>query len=239
MAEAPRSNLARVHSLSGIIPLLAFVAIHTWETSAAARGRDAFVARAFGADVGSIGWALELVLVIVPLVAHVGTGVLRARRSTDAGSYPSAGSRRLQWLSGGVLLVFLVLHLFHAHAVTPGATALTSYEVLRQSLSRGVWIAIYVIGLGALSLHVTQGIVAAVRHWGLVRRAVSLRWVRVGAAVFGASVFLVQLNGLAHFARGAAFVRPTPDVAEDDAAPDAPSRRSPAPQAPAGQEPSR
>jgi succinate dehydrogenase hydrophobic anchor subunit len=189
--------MARV---SGLV-LAALVVLHVVETSSAIFGREAFLSRS-AALVPS--WARALVL--LPLVGHA-SSLFRTRELT-AGRYPDAGVRKLQRLSGALLLVFLVVHL--GHALVPALTtdAAAAYERLRHDLGQPLYLVVYIVGIAATSLHLAQGMEAASSDVVLRFGERPARIVRALGVATAIAVFAVAMNTLSHFAAGRALVLP-------------------------------
>jgi hypothetical protein len=86
-----------------------------------------------------------------------------------------------------------------------GPVALSHYEQWRHLLSLPAVLSLYVLGLGAIGLYLSQGIAASVTDWGSFRRPETSRWVEAGCTVLSAMMLLVAINVLSHFATGRAF----------------------------------
>jgi len=197
-----RSLLARVHSVGGGM-LVAYLAFHLWELAAATSGREAFVARAawWGGP-----WARVLaVLVLLPLVVHALAGARRVR--VEAGhreAYGTAGTRRLQWLTAVIAALFLAVHLVHVGRTIgiDGGGARAAYDRLRTDLGEPGWLSLYVVGIGAVCLHLAGGLAAAVDRLSLRVSPQVARLRRVLIHVGAALAFLVAAHQLGYFAAG-------------------------------------
>ncbi|MFW6051252.1 MAG: hypothetical protein ACODAU_08765 [Myxococcota bacterium] len=200
-----RRWITRLHSLTGIVPLLGFLVLHTWETASATGGRERFMLRVLGARGGLLAVALEVVLILVPLVLHAGLGVCRARHDGHGRRYVDRSSRWIQWLTGVLVLGFISVHLAHTWmAKLGGLGPFGLYEALRTDLPRPAYLGVYVVGLTALSLHLAQGIGAFAVTWGLApteRRRRAWRW---GGGLLAVALWVASLNTTAHFATGRA-----------------------------------
>jgi hypothetical protein len=106
-----------------------------------------------------------------------------------------------------VAWAFVVAHLLLRWLMTirVGPVALSQYELFRQYLSRPPVLAVYVLGLGALGLFLSQGLAASVRAWGLATRAESSLRLEVGCTFVSAVLMLVAINVLSHFVTGRAY----------------------------------
>ena len=186
---------------------MVFAAVHVWQIDGLRLGRIGFMMR-FRLD-GAAWLAATTLLVVLPLLVHAGLGArIVGTRPEEAGPYPDLGVRRLQHLSGGMLLLFMGLHLTQGWLQrVQGERSELIYELLRDDLAGPVFVPIYVLGLAALGLHSAQGLAAfGRRFWPEARRL--HRGFDVFGLVFGVLTFLVGVNGLAHLAMGRAFILP-------------------------------
>jgi succinate dehydrogenase / fumarate reductase, cytochrome b subunit len=201
----PRSDRwRRLHTLSGGAALAAFLVEHLF-TNVSALGGSA----SYDAVVGSIErWSLlplfELVFIVVPLSFHAGYGLLLLRRGTTAETetvMERYGDRRLwilQRVSAAFVLVFVLGHLWELRLQRFffGLPAEALYTVLTAHLSwtwLGVpWLALfYLIGLLAVSLHLSNGLFAATAAWNLGRGPSGRRRARILTVGLGLILFVV------------------------------------------------
>lgn len=204
MDEARRR---RLQSLTGVLPLLAYVVFHLGETAVAPAGRRRFAETVTGTSGSALAVGLETVLVLVPLLVHASLGVHAMIRDRHplAESYPSDGVRKLQRLTGILVLLFLIVHLGHTWtAKLAGLDGGALYDRLMDSLGRPVFLVAYAVGVTAVAVHIAQGIGAFAVTWRLVRTAGGRRAARGVGVLVALAVWLVALNTLSHFAVGRA-----------------------------------
>lgn len=197
----------RLHSLTGVLPLLGYVVFHVGETAVAPAGRRHFADSVTGVGGGPLAVTLETLVILVPLLLHAVLGVhvtLRDRHPLPQG-YPSEGLRKLQRLTGIIVLLFLVAHVGHTWtAKLAGLDGGALYDRLMGSVGRPVFLVTYAVGITAVALHIAQGIGSFAATWGLARTAGGRRAARGVGALIALSVWLVSLNTLSHFAVGRA-----------------------------------
>ncbi len=215
-ATRPRGDLVRrVFSLSGVVPLGAFLVAHTIANAAAVRGDDAFAATARAFERVPALVFLETLFVFAPLVAHtmIGLWLVIARRPLAHPSPYPRGVGVAVRATGVIAVAFLLMHLpelrFRAGASRlEGAELMTALTSDLSSTWRGVpWRGIaYLAAAGCVTFHFAAGL------WGFV--AVSLRdqfagsrqlrrgtaW---GAAAIGAALWIVLVNVVVLHATGA------------------------------------
>jgi succinate dehydrogenase/fumarate reductase cytochrome b subunit (b558 family) len=209
----------RLHSLTGVVPLLGYLLLHAFEASSAARGRDAFVASMRGVGGGS-ALVLEGIFVLLPLLVHVGLGLsLWVRPAEDADvSYDTEHHRTIQRVSGLLVLAFLAVHASHTLALEfGGADAVQLYEVLRTDLGKPLYLGVYVVGTAALALHLANGLPLAMRRFGLARRPAAQRNAKVAASILSLVLFVATVNTMSHFVVGDAFFGDAPEPSQEAA----------------------
>jgi succinate dehydrogenase cytochrome b subunit len=108
--------LRRLHSLSGVLPLGAFLCYHLFENMSALRGPAAYdemVNHVNQLLPRPFFYGLELVTIILPLAYHALYGVWVAatgRPNVGHYAYPSNWGYLVQRLTGVIALVFLLVH---------------------------------------------------------------------------------------------------------------------------------
>jgi hypothetical protein len=195
----------RSHVALTVWPMVALFGLglsHMWP---ALQGAPSYAASSPASWLSLIAWT---VVVVGFLGAYVrGWSKFELTDGDDTRPYRSAGCVRLQKLAGGVAWAFLVGHLVVHWVMTfrVGPVALSQYQLLREFLSRPLVLGLYVLGLAALGLYLSQGIAASLRTWGLGTRPESSRWLEVGCTVASAIMMLMAVNILSHFATGRAY----------------------------------
>jgi hypothetical protein len=147
------------------------------------------------------------VIVVVFIAAYTRGWSRLVLAAEEAGPYRSPGCVRLQKLSGGLAWAFILGHMTLHWVMTfrVGPVALSHYELLREFLSLPLVLGVYVVGLAAVGLYLSQGIAASLRSWGVGTRAESSRWLEVGCTLASAIVMLMAVNVVSHFATGRAY----------------------------------
>lgn len=207
--------LRRLFSLTGVIPLGAFLVVHVVVNARAVRGEQAF---ARSADVLAHIPALplvELLFVFLPLVLHAAIGLwLVASRQplSEPSPYPPGLAAAMR-VTGLVALAFLAMHLpelrFRGFLRSPtgGELATRLAEDLSSTWHGLPWRgAAYLIGSGCVCLHFAVGL------WGFFARtrrgadARARRWAGLGLAVVGSAMWLLLVDAVVFHATGARLV---------------------------------
>jgi succinate dehydrogenase / fumarate reductase cytochrome b subunit len=201
----------RVFSLSGLLPLGAFLVLHVVVNARAIRGDDAFDAAVSALQRVPMLRLLEVLLVGAPLVLHAAVGVwlVATRTSLHAPSpYPPRLALVMR-VTGVVALAFLALHLPEMRVLAPGPRphGAELSTILSNDLSStrlGVpWMALgYLVGAGAVTLHFVVG------AWGFFARlprgadASARRWVAWVSAALGVTLFVLLADVVVLHATG-------------------------------------
>ncbi len=158
----------RLHSLSGVVPLGAYVLIHIWVTASIGSSLALYDRQVGFLHGGVLLGLLEIVLVLVPLAYHAVYGIIRSLqpREVEPGShgYDNDLMLTLQRASGMAVLVFTVLHVWEFRGQTwGGGLPVGSYSTKLvadlSSTTWGIpWIALgYLAGIAATLFHLVAG----------------------------------------------------------------------------------
>jgi succinate dehydrogenase/fumarate reductase cytochrome b subunit (b558 family) len=202
--DARHDRLKRLHSLSGVVPLGAFVLFHIWISLSAAGSREIYDRQIAFLHGGPVLGLLEVVFVILPLAFHGLYGVIRTFQPREKDhAYGTDLMVTVQRVSGLVVLVFVALHLWELRGATwlrglPVASYSTKLVEDLSSTQSGVpWIALgYLVGIAATVLHLVVGMTSFLTTWGYTTTTKSQRRARsffrgVGVLFFVLSAALV------------------------------------------------
>ncbi len=208
-ARDRRGGLAKkLHSLSGVVPLGAFLVLHLWITASVVGSRAVYDRQVVFLHSGLIG-VLEP-LVILPLFFHAIYGIVRVLGPRDPDhAYDTDVMAALQRASGVVVLLFLGFHLWEfrwqtwTHGLSEAAYSTRLVEDL-SSMQYGVpWIAFgYVVGIGACVFHLVNGMTSFCTTWGYTRTEAARRRARALFRVSGVLLFALSAAMLVQLATG-------------------------------------
>ncbi|MBN2446231.1 MAG: succinate dehydrogenase [Phycisphaerae bacterium] len=207
--------LRRLHSLTGIVPVGAFLINHMLTNYEAWEG-----AERFDGHVGLIHQLpflllIEVGFIFLPLAFHAAYGIVIALQGrSNATKYPYMDNWRysLQRLTAWITVAFVLVHLVHfrfAHwfgvldykEANPYFFFFTrqGFELL---LPMGLWMVIYSIGLIAAVFHFCNGIVTFCITWGITINVPSRQKASIAAAGLGVVLLawgFMSLYALANF----------------------------------------
>lgn len=193
-------------AVTGLI-LVSFVCIHLLGNLSLFAGADAI--NTYAAKLHSLGivvWIFRLVMLAV-IVVHVGFGVQLTMQNNAARpvgylqkvNERSTFSGRSMIVTGLILLVFIVFHLFHftGHFMVDNVAALIDsagrfdvYTMVVQGFNSAFIAIVYAIGAACLFLHLAHGVGSFFQSLGLTSECTL-----DGVGVFGKAVSFVLLVG--------------------------------------------
>jgi len=159
--------LRKLHSLSGIVPVGAFLAEHFWSNSAVLVSGLKYdeVSR----DLQTIPFRplVEWAFIFLPMLYHGVFGIyIWLRGDSNVSSYPWVKNwlYTLQRYTGLIAFVYIGWHLYTERWLTHGRS---TYENVVQDLSHPVFLAFMIVGVLASSFHLGVGIWNFLCKWGL------------------------------------------------------------------------
>jgi succinate dehydrogenase / fumarate reductase cytochrome b subunit len=176
--------LDKLQSLSGIIPIGAFLAEHFWSNSYALVSPKSY--DDISSELQLIPWRIfvESAVLWIPLLFHSLYGMyIWWKGKSNAIGHPWMANWLyvLQRWTGIIAFVFIGWHLYTERYLGHG---MTSYADVQHSM-RNLWtVLFYLIGISAASFHLGNGLWNFACKWGI---AVSVRAQRA-AGWFGAAV---------------------------------------------------
>ena len=162
----------RLHSLSGIVPIGAFLIEHIISNFETLNGPLAYAQQVKFLNSLPLVRVLEWVFIFIPLAFHAGYGVfiwLRGRSNVNV--YPWAGNRMYvsQRVTGIIALLYIGYHVwsqrFHGISLpeNPGA----AFHKVQVELSNPWILAVYVIAMIATTWHFAYGTWLFAAKWGI------------------------------------------------------------------------
>jgi len=166
--------LRRLHSLTGIIPVGAFLFEHILISNATAiSGPEAYARQvSFLANLPLV-FFLELFGIWLPILFHGLYGFyIWFRGDSNVGEYPWSGNwmYTLQRWTGGIAFVYIVWHTWTMRftGVDLHDAAMQSFPKVQAEVHNPWLFAFYIVGLVAASWHFAYGIWLFSAKWGIV-----------------------------------------------------------------------
>jgi succinate dehydrogenase / fumarate reductase cytochrome b subunit len=204
--------LRKLHSLTGVVPVGAFMCFHLWENARALQGQAQFDEAVAGINHMPFLWALEWGLILLPLAFHAGYGVVLA-----IGSKPNVGkyaySRNwmytFQRITGLLAFFFIVFHLYEYWwpKFTGKLAPEQFYPALCQNMSHAIGPVpvvglVYAVGISACVFHFANGLYGFCFSWGITATRRAQQQAATVFGLIGIVVLLLGLTTVAYFATG-------------------------------------
>ena len=145
--------LRKLHSLTGVIPVGAFLAEHFWSNSAALVSAQKY--NQTSEDLQTIPYRVfvEWLFIFLPILYHGGYGVyIWLRGQSNVSQYPWVRNwlYTLQRWTGLIAFVYIGWHLYTERWITHGRS---TYATVANDLQNPWYLAFFVIGVLASSFH--------------------------------------------------------------------------------------
>ena len=208
--------LRRLHSLSGLIPVGAYMCVHLLTNATVLDSAGTFQKNVY--SIHSLGVLLPLVewgFIFIPILFHAIFGFVIIRGgSPNHSEYPTVRNYRytLQRVSGMIAFAFIMWHVFHMHGwfhadvwVENVAERLSGAQFKAYNATSTAGAAIqssiivqilYAIGILACVFHLANGMWTMGITWGLTVSESSQRWSSRICTGFGIVLALVGLSAL-------------------------------------------
>jgi succinate dehydrogenase / fumarate reductase cytochrome b subunit len=189
--------LRRLHSLTGIIPIGAFLLEHFISNAFATKGPEAYTKQVAFLTSFPFVVGLELFGIWLPILYHAGYGFyIWYRGEGNVSEYPWSGN----WLytsqrwTGAIAFIYIVYHTWHLrftgiHLLTHPTAA---FGKVQQELQSPLMVIFYAIGIIAASWHFSYGIWLFAAKWGITVGENARR--RFGYACFVLAVVLIAVG---------------------------------------------
>jgi len=195
-------RLRRLHTVLGRVLLPGYLLYHLWEQWPALRGVEHWRSRVEAGPTGPVA----AMLIALPIVLHgcVGLGLALGAGTRHRHEDPQMASLRpVRMITGGLVLLFLLYHLWHVGMLAPGphATITTAFGRLWHDLGKPLPLVIYVVGVSAACMHVGLGL-SRVATDRLAAQPLAARWAPLAVGVVVAPAWLMFMELIAFFATG-------------------------------------
>jgi succinate dehydrogenase / fumarate reductase cytochrome b subunit len=207
--------LRKLHQLSGIVPLGAFLLEHFYTNSKAAhptQGVEHFNKAV--ADLQAIPFILlvETTFIFIPLLYHAIYGLVitvEARPNNLNYPYPRNWFYTIQRVTGVILFFFILFHVLNFRfGLIPGLNTVSvahapnrAFEIVSGEFKMVPIFIIYLIGVTSTVWHFANGIWLFMVDWGIAIGAQAQRLTGYACIGFGVVLLLVGINAMVAFVR--------------------------------------
>ena len=189
----------RLHSLSGVIPIGAFLLEHLFSNSFSARGPEAYNEMVHTLSTLPYVLWLEIFVIFLPILFHAvyGTWIaFQARYNTVSYPYGRNWMFLLQRVTGVFLFIYIGLHVWETRLQVyfDESLKLRFFEHMQDLLSNPAYFAFYVAGVVSAAFHFANGLWTFGIVWGITegrnaQRVASYACAGLGAVVAGMGIW--------------------------------------------------
>ena len=207
--------LRKLHQLSGIVPLGAFLLEHLYTNSKALHpklGADHFN-EAVG-DLQQIPYILfvEITFIFIPLLYHAVYGLFitwETRPNNLSYPYPRNWFYTIQRVTGMILFFFILFHLLNFRfGLVPGLNEISvahqpnkAFQIVSNEFQIPWIIVVYIVGITSTIWHFANGIWLFAVDWGIVIGERAQRLTGYACIAFGVVLLALWMNVMFAFMR--------------------------------------
>lgn len=204
--------LRKLHQLSGIVPLGAFLLEHFYTNSKAIAGAASFNKAV--EDLQAIPYILlvEITFIFIPLIYHAVYGLVitaEARPNNLAYPYPRNWFYTVQRATGVILFFFILFHVLNFRfGMIPGLNTVSvahhpeqSFEIVSREFRMIPIFLVYMVGITATVWHFANGIWLFLVDWGITIGERAQRIAGYACIGFGVVLLFVGINAAVAFIR--------------------------------------
>jgi succinate dehydrogenase / fumarate reductase cytochrome b subunit len=202
----------KLHQLTGILPLGAFLLEHFYTNSKAMTGPADFNNAV--RDLQSIPYIIfiEVGGIFIPLIYHAVYGIFitwEMRPNNLSYPYPRNWFYTIQRITGVILFLFITFHVLNFRfGALPGLNSISvaehpnqAFDIVSREFSQwGIFI-VYLIGITATVWHLANGLWLFAVDWGIVIGERAQRMAGYACIAFGLLLLAVGINAQVAFIR--------------------------------------
>ncbi|MDT3417054.1 succinate dehydrogenase / fumarate reductase cytochrome b subunit [Brevibacillus aydinogluensis] len=165
-----RFLLARLHSLTGLVPLGLFLLEHLYSNAIALMGQEAYDRHVQTLSGIPFLPVVEVLFIALPLLYHAVYGIyigMMAKVNPYRYAYRQNWLFIAQRVSGGITLVFVLYHIWAFRLSSLLFDAPVNYEAVQAHLQNPFIFAFYVLGVIATTFHFSNGLWTGLITWGI------------------------------------------------------------------------
>jgi succinate dehydrogenase / fumarate reductase cytochrome b subunit len=194
----------RVHSLSGVVPIGAFLVEHLYSNSFSTQGPAAY--NGYVEKLQSLPYVLfmEIFLIGVPIAFHALYGAYIAYQGQlNAAAYPHARNwmYALQRATGIFLVVYIAWHVWETRLAAAFKPAVKEdfFGHMQALFQDPAYVAFYVAGVACASFHFANGLWTFLIVWGIAAGPRGQRLATYPCAALGVALFAMGVNSINGF----------------------------------------
>jgi len=198
---SPHFFLRRLHSLTGVFPIGAFLLEHMFSNSFIVLGPKAYNNQiAFLQNLPYV-LVLEVVFIYLPILYHALYGFyVMFTGKNNLGWYPYKENwlYAMQRWTGMISLIYIGYHAYHTRGVNLLYGAEVSYERMAQIMHDPKMFWFYIVGLAAVMFHFANGMWGFLISWGITTGPQARRISGYACMLLGLALYCAGANALIH-----------------------------------------
>ncbi|HXV27537.1 MAG TPA: succinate dehydrogenase [bacterium] len=201
---SPHFWLRRLHSLTGVFPLGAFLLEHMFSNSFIIRGPEAYNNQIhFLSTLPYVIW-IEIFFIYLPILYHAFYGfyvMFTGKNNLAWYPYPANILYTLQRWTGILAFIFIMVHVYETRIVNLLYGTEVSYARMQHLVSDPRVFAFYILGMAAVIFHFANGLWGFLISWGITVGPKAQKISGAICTLTGISIFVVGVNSLVHLVR--------------------------------------
>lgn len=205
---SPRFLARKLHSLTGVLPIGAFLLEHFWTNSYAMYGADAFNHAVEAIHSMPYLVFIEIGAIGLPILYHSLYGIvitLQGRPNSLQYKYARNWMYFLQRVTGVILLLYIALHVYEQRIESALTGQAVTFDYVAHELSEPGMFAFYLLGVLSAVFHFANGLWAFLIGWGVTTTERAMRRSAYVCGAIGVAMAAFGINALLAFF-GKAFV---------------------------------
>jgi succinate dehydrogenase / fumarate reductase, cytochrome b subunit len=194
--------LRRLHSLTGVLPIGAFLVEHFFTNSFAMFGPEVYNSKVeFFMGLPYI-LLIEIGLIWTPILFHALYGMyIICTGQVNVGRYGYFRNWMylLQRISGVVAFAFIIYHVYATRISSLLTGNHVSFESVQQSLQNPLILVFYILGVVSASYHLGNGMFGFLITWGIAIGDKAQRAVSVACVLLSTMMVVFGLAALSYF----------------------------------------
>ena len=201
---SPHFWLRRLHSLSGIFPIGAFLLEHMFSNALIVNGAQAYNNQIAFLQGLPYVLLLEIFFIYLPILYHAFYGFyIMFTGKSNLSSYPNSANAMyvLQRWTGAITFIYIAYHTYHTRIVNLLYGTEVSYERMADLMADPKIFWFYMVGLAAVMFHFANGLWGFLISWGITTGPKAQKVSGVVCAFLGAAIYLSGVNSLVHLVK--------------------------------------
>ncbi|WP_246940992.1 succinate dehydrogenase cytochrome b558 subunit [Bacillus pinisoli] len=159
----------RLHSLLGVIPVGIFLIQHLVVNHFATKGAESFNKAAHFMEQLPFRYALEILVIFLPLIYHAVYGLyiaFTAKNNVSNYGYLRNWLFLVQRVTGVITLIFVAWHVWETRIAAAFGQEV-NYEMMEAILSNPFMLVFYIVGVVSTTFHFANGLWSFFVSWGI------------------------------------------------------------------------